>query len=137
MKIELIYGTEPYLVREYREDVVKGIAMPDFNVLVSGQFTDAERDFARQAPLFSDRKVLVLELEKLSADDMLEKYLKDPSERTELYIFAKDVDRRLGIYKKFPKGRDQTVRQGARNAPQMGVGVCGGERVPDFRIGIQ
>ena len=103
MKIELIYGTEPYLVREYREDVVKGIAMPDLNILVSGQFTDAERDFARQAPFFAERKVLILELEKLSASDMLEKYLKDPSERTELYIFAKDVDRRLGIYKKFPK----------------------------------
>lgn len=104
MRIELIYGTEPYLVREYRENVVKGIDMPDFNLLVSGQFTDAERDFARQAPLFADRKVLILELEKLSANDMLEKYLKDPSEGTELYIFAKDVDRRLGVYKKIPKG---------------------------------
>ena len=47
MKIELIYGTEPYLIREYRENVIKGIAMPDLNILVSGQFTDAERDFAR------------------------------------------------------------------------------------------
>lgn len=103
MRIELIYGTEPYLIREYRENVAKGIDMPDFNLLVSCQFTDAERDFARQAPLFADKKVLILELEKLSADDMLEKYLKAPSERTELYIFAKDVDRRLGIYKKFPK----------------------------------
>lgn len=103
MKIELIYGTEPYLIREYRLNVVKGIDMPDFNLLVSCQFTSDERDFARQAPLFADKKVLILELEKLSADNMLEKYLKEPSERTELYIFAKDVDKRLGIYKKFPK----------------------------------
>lgn len=103
MKIELIYGTEPYLVREYRENVARGIAMPDMNVLESDQFTSAERDFTRQAPFFSDRRVLILDFEKLSANDMLEKYLKAPSERTDLFLFVKDVDRRLGIYKKFPK----------------------------------
>lgn len=134
MKIELIYGTEPYLIREYRENVVKGIAMPDLNVLVSSQFTDAERDFARQAPFFAERKVLILELEKLSASDMLENYMKDPSKRTEVYIFAKDVDRRLGIYKKFPK---DGIRQFDKNPGMLRKWVMEYLSAKGCRISVQ
>ena len=103
MKNELIFGTEPYLIKAYRDSLVKGISMPDMNVLESEQFTIAERDFARQAPFIDARKVLILQFDKLSPNELLEKYLKEPSARTEVFIFVKEIDKRTAIYKKFPK----------------------------------
>lgn len=103
MKNELISGTEPYLVKAYRDGVVKGISMPDMNVLESDQFTVAERDFARQTPFLDERRVLILQFDKLSANELLEKYLKEPSAKTDLFIFVKEIDKRTSLYKKFPK----------------------------------
>lgn len=103
MKNELISGTEPYLVKAYRDGVVKGISMPDMNVLESDQFTVAERDFARQAPFLDERRVLILQFDKLSVNELLEIYLKEPSAKTDLFIFVKEIDKRTSLYKKFPK----------------------------------
>ena len=105
MKNELIFGTEPYLIKAYRDSLVKGISMPDMNVLESEQFTVAERDFARQAPFIDTRRVLILQFDKLSPNELLEKYLKEPSARTDVFIFVKEIDKRTAIYKKFPKER--------------------------------
>lgn len=104
MKNELIFGTEPYLIKAYREKVVKGISMPDMNILESNQFTDTERDFARQAPFLDARRVLILQFDKLSANELLEKYLKEPSAKTDLFLFVKEIDKRLALYKRFPEG---------------------------------
>ena len=103
MKNELIFGTEPYLIKAYRDSLVKGISMPDMNILESEQFTVAERDFARQAPFIDTRRVLILQFDKLSPNELLEKYLKEPSARTDVFIFVKEIDKRTAIYKKFPK----------------------------------
>lgn len=103
MKNELIYGSEPYLVKAYRDSVVKGISMPDMNIMESDQFTATERDFARQAPFLDLRRVLILKFDKLSANELLEKYLKEPSAKTDLFIFVKEVDKRTSLYKRFPK----------------------------------
>lgn len=103
MKNELIFGTEPYLIKKYRESVVQGISMPDMNILESDQFTVAERDFARQAPFLDTRRVLILSFDRLSANELLEKYLQEPSVRTDLFLFVKEMDKRTGLYKRFPK----------------------------------
>lgn len=108
MKNELIFGTEPYLVNTYRKEVAKGVDMPDINMLEAGQFTETERDFARQAPFMASRRVLILQFEKLQANPLLEKYLEKPSQKTDLFLFVKEVDRRLALYKRFPR---DAVRQ--------------------------
>lgn len=103
MKNELVFGNEPYLLHAYRAEAVKGVTMPEFNVMEAGQFTQAERDFAKQMPFMGKRRVLIVTLEKLAANELLEKYLKEPAPGTDLYIFAGEVDKRLSLYKKFPK----------------------------------
>ncbi len=108
MRNELIFGTEPYLINAYQKEVAKGVDMPDINMLEADQFTETERDFARQAPFIASRRVLVLQFEKLQANVLLEKYLEKPPQRTDLFLFVKEVDRRLSLYKRFPK---DAVRQ--------------------------
>lgn len=103
MKNELIFGTEPYLIKAYRNSIVKGISIPDINILESEQFTAIERDFARQAPFLDSRRALILQFDKLSANEMLEEYLKTPSVKTDLFIFVKEIDKRTSLYKKFKK----------------------------------
>ncbi|MCH5248337.1 MAG: hypothetical protein J1E98_00320 [Lachnospiraceae bacterium] len=103
MKNELVFGNEPYLLNAYRAEIVKGIAMPEFNVMEAEQFTQIERDFAKQMPFMGSRRVLIVSLEKLVANELLEKYLKDPAPKTDLYIFAEEIDKRISLYKKFPK----------------------------------
>lgn len=108
MRNELIFGTEPYLINSYRKKVTKDVGMPDINLLVADQFTEAERDFAKQAPFMASRRVLVLQFEKLQANALLEKYLENPSKGTDLFLFVKEIDRRLTLYKRFDK---DSVRQ--------------------------
>lgn len=103
MKNELIFGTEPYLIKAYRSSIVKGISIPDINILESEQFTAIERDFARQAPFLDSRRALILQFDKLPANEMLEEYLKTPSAKTDLFIFVKEIDKRTSLYKKFKK----------------------------------
>lgn len=103
MKNELIFGTEPYLIKAYRSSIVNGISIPDINILESEQFTAIERDFARQAPFLDSRRALILQFDKLSANEMLEEYLKTPSVKTDLFIFVKEIDKRTSLYKKFKK----------------------------------
>lgn len=103
MRNELIFGTEPYLINAYRKEVIKDVDMPDINLLVTDQFTETERDFARQAPFIASRRVLVLQFEKLQANVLLEKYLENPSQGTDLFVFVKEIDRRLALYKRFSK----------------------------------
>lgn len=103
MKNELIFGNEPYLIRSYREKIIKNISMPEFNLLESEEFTEKERDFARQMPFMGTHRVLILRFGTLAANELLEKYLKEPTAKTELYLFVDEVDRRLSLFKKFPK----------------------------------
>ncbi len=108
MKNELIFGNEPYLLHAYRAEAVKGIVMPEFNLMETEQFTQTERDFAKQMPFMGNRRVLIVSMEKLAANEFLEKYLKEPAPKTDLYIFAGEIDKRLSLYKKFPK---ESVKQ--------------------------
>lgn len=101
MKNELIYGNEPYLMQAYHEEIRKGVSMPEFNLLESEQFTEKERDFARQMPFMGKNRVLILRWESLTANELLEKYLKEPAPKTDLYLFVGGIDRRLSLYKKF------------------------------------
>lgn len=117
MKNELIFGTEPYLINAYRKEVSKGVDMPDINMLETGQFTETERDFARQAPFMASRRVLILQFEKLQANALLEKYLEKPPQKTDLFIFVKEVDKRLAVYKRFPK---DGIRQFDKDGQMMG-----------------
>lgn len=122
MKNELIFGNEPYLIWKYQKEAVKAITMPDLNIMESDQFTERERDFVKQMPFMAARKVLILKFDKLQTNSMLENYLENPAQKTDLYIFVKEVDKRLSIYKKFQK---EQIRQFDKNPETLNRFILG------------
>lgn len=131
MKNELIFGTEPYLIKAYRSSIVNGISIPDINILESEQFTAIERDFARQAPFLDSRRALILQFDKLSANEMLEEYLKTPSAKTDLFIFVKEIDKRTSLYKKFKK---EGIKQFDKDTDLLKRWILGYIKKHDCRI---
>lgn len=99
----LVYGNEPYLIHGCKKKALEGLAMPEFNLRISQGFGEEEKQFAWQKPFCSKRRVLIIEMDKLTANVMLEAYLKKPVGHTELYLCVNEVDRRLSLYKCFKK----------------------------------
>lgn len=115
MSKTLVYGNEPYLIRACRKKAVDGLPMPEFNLRISQEFGEAEKQFAYQKPFCSKRRVLIIELDKLTANALLEGYLKKPVDHTELYLFVKELDKRLSIYKCFRKEEHQVLNKVAQD----------------------
>lgn len=115
MSKNLVYGNEPYLIRSYKKRAVEGLAMPEFNLLVSREFSETEKQFAYQKPFCSKRRVLIIELDKLTANEPLESYLKKPAAHTELSVCVKEVDKRLSIYKCFKNEEQQVLNKVAQD----------------------
>lgn len=111
----LVYGNEPYLIHACKKQAVEGLAMPDFNLRISQEFGEAERQFAVQKPFCSKRRVLIIEMDKLTANECLEAYLKKPVNHTELYLCVKEVDKRLSIYKCFKKEEHKVLNKVAQD----------------------
>lgn len=115
MSKTLVYGNEPYLIRACKKKAVEGLPMPEFNLRISPEFGEAEKQFAYQKPFCSKRRVLIIEVDKLTANERLEAYLKNPVNHTELYLCAKEVDKRLSIYKCFKKEECQVLNKVAQD----------------------
>lgn len=111
----LVYGNEPYLLYNCKKRAVEGLAMPEFNLRVSREFGEEEKKFAYQKPFCSKRRVIIIEADKLTANEVLDSYLKKPANHTELYICVKEVDKRLAIYKRFAKTEKQILNKVAQD----------------------
>lgn len=105
-QIYLLYGEERYLVRQYRDRLLKallgdgnemnlnryegkGVAVPDIIAM------------AETLPFFSDRRVIILENTGLlkSGGNELSEYLKKPSESSSFILVEQEVDKRSSLYK--------------------------------------
>lgn len=111
----LVYGNEPYLIRSCKKKAVEGLVMPEFNLRISQDFGEPERQFAYQKPFCSKRRVLIIEMDKLVSNELLEAYLKKPIGHTELYLCVNEVDKRLSIYKCFKKEECQILNKVAQD----------------------
>ena len=105
----LIYGKEPYLIREYKRHIIGQIAIPDFNLLVTTEFGEKEQDFVMQSPFLTDRRVLIIEVDNLRADKVLEKNLNKDYPSTDIYLFPKEIDKRLTLFKAFDPKNETKV----------------------------
>lgn len=100
----LVYGNEPYLINECKKKAADGLTMPEFNLRITQEFGEDEKNFASQKPFCSHKRVLILEMDKLTANANLEAYLKKkPGGHTDFYLCVNEVDKRLSLYKCFKK----------------------------------
>lgn len=93
--IKLYYGNEPYYLAAEKKNLLKEKGV-DTGIFYSWE--DAA-ETVTVLPMLSEHRIVVLELEKLSADESLLRYLSDPVSFTDLFIFTSNVERNSKIYK--------------------------------------
>lgn len=96
--IQLIYGNEPYLVQQEREKL-HGNEM-DVNVVDAWEGVES---LVFMPALFSEKRTIIYTVERLGANADIYEYLSHPSSISDLYIFAREVDRNTKVYKKLKK----------------------------------
>lgn len=104
-KVYLIFGNEPYLVREMKERLFHAIKGEDsMNCrVISGRevLLEEARDFTDTAPFFAEKRVLLLEDTKLlkSSEPAFSAWIESLPD-TAVVIFAEEeVDKRTKLYK--------------------------------------
>lgn len=104
MPKHLIFGNEPFLIDKMRNRLRSEVKTPEFNLLETDEFTDAEVRFLNQYPMFGDAKVLIFDARSMKDCEQLIEYLETMSnDKVHIYLFVKEVDRRTKTYKKFSK----------------------------------
>ena len=105
-QIYLLYGTEAYLKKQYKDKLKNAMAAPDDNM----NFTTFEGkninpkeviDLAETLPFFADRRVILIEdsgFFKSSCEDLAE-YLTQVAPATHFIFVEEEVDKRSKLYK--------------------------------------
>lgn len=99
----LVYGDEPFLVEEFRNEIMKRIETPEWNLLDTDEFAEEEKKFLQQMPLFGGKKVMFFRAKNLKECQDLVNYIADLKNDTEIYLFCNEVDKRSKVYKSFNK----------------------------------
>lgn len=108
-QIYVLYGEEKYLIRYYKNALIKAIVGDDtmnYTLFESGSFsTDEFISIADTMPFFADKRLIVLENTKVLSEknEVLEKYFKNIPDTTYVIIVDDAVDKRLTIYKTISK----------------------------------
>lgn len=106
----LLYGEERYLLRQYRNKLLKAMVSPDdtmnFSSYEGADINEKEIiDMAETLPFFADRRVILIEKSGLfkKGGEALAEYLPTAPEST-VFLFVEDeVDARLKLYKAVKK----------------------------------
>ncbi len=110
-QIYLLYGTEAYLKKQYKDKLKNAMAAPDDNM----NFTTFEGkninpkeviDLAETLPFFADRRVILIEdsgFFKSSCEDLAE-YLTQVAPATHFIFVEEEVDKRSKMKREVPKG---------------------------------
>lgn len=98
--VEIITGTEPYLIKNYMNSLKEGLSLPEMNYLKTDKLSTDCFDFIQNVPFMDKYKVLVLETEEPKGKD-LEDIFKECSSRSGVLfvISAKKIDKRSKFYK--------------------------------------
>ena len=72
----LVYGEEPYLIDKFRKKIIDEVETPEFNLMETSEFTEAEQNFLCQHALFGDKKVLIYRANSLKESGEFVKYAK-------------------------------------------------------------
>ena len=104
--VYLLHGEEAYLIKQYR-DRLKNALLGDGDSMNYHYFEGKDInigeviDLAETLPLFSDRRVIIIENSGLfkHGGEQLADYLKEPSETTYFVLVENEIDKRSKLYK--------------------------------------
>lgn len=100
MSKKLVYGNEIYLKDLFRKELREKILYPELNYLETYEFGDREKDYIRQYPCLSDRKILTFTCKDLNeASELIDFAEKYPS--VDIYVFAESARSNSKLMKKF------------------------------------
>lgn len=106
----LLYGEETYLIRQYRDKLVKAF-FPEVDTMnmstFEGQDVNPKEiiDLAETLPFFADHRLIVIENSGMCkhGGDELGEYLEDAPESTHFIFVEEEVDKRSKLYKALNK----------------------------------
>lgn len=106
----LLYGTESYLKKQYKDKLKNALAMPDDNMnftAFEGKNSNPKEiiDLAETLPFFAERRVILIEdsgFFKNSCEDLAE-YLSEVAPATYFIFVEEEVDKRSKMYKAVKK----------------------------------
>lgn len=105
-KFYLLYGSEDYLKRQYKDKLVEALADPEDNMNLnyfegSGMNLQDVLDIGETLPFFADNRVIVLENSGLfkKAPEDIEKKIAGFPDSTYVIFVEKEVDKRNRLYK--------------------------------------
>ena len=105
-KAYLLYGQERYLIKQYRDKLIKAMVNDGDSMNFSSFEGDGINqkeiiDLAETLPFFADRRVILIEDAGIfsKAGDELGEYLKDSPESTHFIFVEESVDKRSKLYK--------------------------------------
>ena len=120
-KVYLLYGEERYLIRQYRDKLIKAMVKENDTMNFSSFEGDGISqkeiiDLAETLPFFADRRVILIEDAGIfkKAGDELGEYLQTAPDTTHFIFVEESVDKRSRIYKSDPSsfnGRSRRSRQ--------------------------
>lgn len=117
----LIYGEEPYLIDKFREEIIQKVETPEFNLLDTNEFGEAEKAFLCQYPLLGDKKVFIFRAGKLTECAELMDFISTQGKRAEVYIFCEEPDRRVKTFKMFKKEEIKVFKKLAQDTLEKTV----------------
>lgn len=105
-KVYLLYGQERYLIKQYRDKLIKAMVSEGDSMNFSSFEGDGINqkeiiDLAETLPFFADKRVILIEDAGIfsKAGDELGEYLKDSPENTHFIFVEESVDKRSKLYK--------------------------------------
>ena len=105
-KVYLLYGEERYLIRQYRDKLIKAMVKENDTMNFSSFEGDGISqkeiiDLAETLPFFADRRVILIEDAGIfkKAGDELGEYLQTAPDTTHFIFVEESVDKRSRIYK--------------------------------------
>ena len=106
----LLYGEESYLIRQYRDKLVKAMVQPEDTMNFSrfeGADTNQKEiiDLAETLPFFAERRLILIEdsgLFKKSAEELAD-YMDSVPDTTYFIFVEQEVDRKTKMYKAVKK----------------------------------
>ena len=105
-KVYLLYGQERYLIKQYRDKLIKAMVNEGDSMNFSSFEGDGINqkeiiDLAETLPFFADKRVILIEDAGIfsKAGDELGEYLKGSPESTHFIFVEESVDKRSKLYK--------------------------------------
>jgi len=111
----LVYGNEPYLIDKFRKKLMEQIETPEMNFMDTEEFTEEEKRFICQYPLFGEKKVLFFYAKTLEECTDLIEFIQKRGKNADVYLFPKKVDKRTKVYRMFASDETQVYNKVAQD----------------------